>query len=250
MQRFTRIFPVLFIVISMSANSQFAPGTRMAGASVGSIFFNSGNSDQTVTNIGSRTVRVKEFGVNFTPSLGWFISENTAAGFSFSLNTFKSKTTFEESGSTFQQDKNGSFDIGIGGFVRNYFQSSGTILPFGQLHVDAGISNNNADGFLYTGLGPTAAKETYDGKASGGFFADAILTAGITKMVGKYTGLDISIGYNFHYAKNTMKTTRLIDEGIDGVIDETRTSEVTTKFTNHRFIVGIGFQVFLEKKKK
>ncbi|MEI9810994.1 MAG: hypothetical protein WDO16_25670 [Bacteroidota bacterium] len=74
---------------------------------------------------------------------------------------------------------------------------------------------------------------------------------GVTKMVGENIGLDLFAGYNFYYTKNTMKTTRLRDEGIDGVIDETRTNETATKFTNHRFILELGFQVFwIEKRNK
>jgi hypothetical protein len=250
MRRLSLCLLTFFTGFWISANSQFAAGTRMAGVSVGSVFVNTGNADQTVTGIGSRLVKVNGFGASLVPSLGWFVSENTVVGGSFNLNVFNNKNIFEENGNTFQKDKTGSFDIGIGGFARNYFKSSGSVLPFGQISLSAGISSSNSEGFFYGGSGPTAYKETYDGDASGGFFGDAFLSAGITKMLGKYTGLDIYLGYNFHYTKTTTKTTTLHDVGIDGTIDETRTNETVSKFTNHRFIIGAGFQVFLEKKKK
>jgi hypothetical protein len=206
----------------------------MVGASVASLFFNSGTSDQTITFIGSTTGKVTGYGVNITPSLGWFISDNTAVGFTLALSPNGEKVTFEENGSTFQKDKFTNFNVGIGGFARNYFRSSGSFLPFGQAGFDAGISSRKTDGFFYGGSAPATYKKTYDGKSSGGFFAD----------------LDLYVGYNYAYNKNTMNLTTLRDDLIDGSIDETAKSETVTKYTNHRFILGVGFQVFLEKRKK
>jgi len=37
---------------------------------------------------------------------------------------------------------------------------------------------------------------------------------------------------------------------MDGSVDERSENETTTKFTNHGFIIGVGFQVFLKGKKK
>ncbi len=222
----------------------------MVGASVASLFFNSGSGEQTVTSIGSTTANVTGYGINITPSLGWFISENTAVGFTFNLNPSSETISFEENGSTFQKDKSNNFNIGLGGFVRNYFGKSKSLLPFGQFAFDAGIANTKKEGFFYGGSGTNVYKETYDTKSSGGFFADANLQVGVAKMVGEYTGLDLYIGYNFSYSKNTLNTTRLRDDLIDGSIDQTSSNETTNKFTNHRFLLGVGFQVFLPKKKK
>ena len=250
MQRLKRFFLVLFVLFSINAIGQFSKGTRMAGASVASIFFNSGTSDQTVTSIGSTTAKVTGYSINITPSLGWFLSDNTVVGLSLNLNPSGEKLTFEENGSTFQKDKSGSFNIGIGGFARNYFTDKGSLLPFGQFGFNAGISNLNKDGFFYGGSGANVYKETYDSKSSGGFFTDVSIIAGVTKMVGEYTGLDLYLGYNFSYSKNTVETTRLRDDQINGSIDQTSTNETTSKYTNHRFLLGLGFQVFLKKKNK
>jgi len=243
-----------FIMLAQLSNiiihAQFNKGDKMVGTSVGSAFFNSGNSDQTVTSIGSRLVKVNGYGLNIIPSLGWFISENTAAGFSLFINPSGDKVSFEENGSTFQSDKSRYFNIGIGGFVRSYFRRSGSLLPFGQFDLDGGISSEKKDGFFYGGTGSTAYKKTYDTKSSGGSFVDAIFTVGCTKKFGQYTGLDLSIGYNFSYTKNTITTTELRDNMVDGTIDETAKSETLSKFTNHKFVLALGFQVFLERKKK
>ncbi|MBC7948291.1 MAG: hypothetical protein H7Y42_10460 [Chitinophagaceae bacterium] len=246
-----RKFPFLtvcFLFLAIHSYAQFAKGTRMVGASVASMFFNSGTSDQTVTSIGSTTATVRGFGVSITPSIGWFISGNTAVGASLNLNPSGETISFEERGSTFQRDKFNNFNIGFGGFVRNYFKSGGSVLPFGQIGLNAGISNLKKSGFFYGGVDPNDYKETYEGNSSGGFLTEASFLLGVTKMMGDQTGLDLYIGYNFSYNKNTMKTTRLRDDQIDGVIDQTATNETTSKYTNHRFLIGVGFQIFLRKK--
>ncbi len=250
MYRHRFILPVILMVFSYAGNTQFSRGTRMAGTSVGSIFFNSGSSDQTVTSIGSTTGKSSNYGISITPSLAWFISSKTAVGFMVNLNPYGDKISFEEGGSTFQKDNSTNFNAGLGGLVRNYFCSEGAILPYGQFSLDGGISTVKKDGFFYGGRTPNIYKETYDGKSSGGFYSNANLTIGATKMMGDYVGLDLFVGYNFSYSKNTLKTTRLRDDGVNGSIDETLVNETTSKYTNHRFIIGLGFQVFLETKKK
>lgn len=249
-----RIIPVFtialfFLLFSFHSNAQFSRGMRMAGASVANIVVSSGTSEQTVTSIGGATGRVKGYNINLSPSFGWFLSEKTAVGVTLVLNPSKETLTYESNGSTFQSDEVKEFALGFGGFARNYFQSGGSFLPFGQVNLNAGMSNSNAEGFFYGGGGSIAYKESYESKSTGGFFMNAILNLGATWMVSQNVGLDLTVGYNYSYHKNTMNTTRLRDDGLDGVIDETATNETLTKFTNHRFVIGLGFQVFLEKKK-
>lgn len=232
-----------------SAHAQFPKGTRMVGASVANLSFNSGTSEQDVESIGNTTAKVTGFDISLSPSLGWFISENTVVGFTFTVEPSKERISFEENGSTFQRDETNRFNIGIGGFVRNYFSKSGKMLPFGQFGVNGGISNFRQEGFFYGGTGGSVYKESYDSKSTGGFFANANFLAGVTWMMGEYTGLDLAIGYNFNYNKHTLNTTRLRDEGIDGVIEETGKNETTTRYSLHRFQLSLGFQIFLAKRK-
>lgn len=252
MQRFTAV-GVLFVISSLlfinPLQAQFTKGTRMVGASVASAVFNSGTSDQTITSIGTTTVKLTGYSVNITPSMGWFVSDNTAVGFVFTASPFSEKITYDENGSTFQSDKTTTFNVSLGGFARNYFTRSGSVLPFGQFSFDVGMTNRKEEGFFYGGADPVVFKTSYDAKSTGGFITNAIFSGGITKMVGEHTGLDIYIGYNFLYSKNTMTRTTLRDDGIDGIIDETAKGEVISKYTNHRFLIGIGFQIFLEKRK-
>jgi hypothetical protein len=237
------------VLVSATLNAQFKKGDKMAGASVGSVFFNSGTADITVATIGGTTSKISRYGVNITPSLGWFISDQTAAGFTFNLNPTGDKTTYETGGSTYQKDKSTNFNIGLGGFARHYFGTASSLIPFGQLSLNAGLSNTKTDGFFYGGTGPGAYKETYEGKSSGGLFLNGTFTAGFTKMMNEYTGLDFYIGYNFSYNKNVFTRTILRDNDNDGSFDERKENETTTKFTNHGVLLGIGFQVFLKGKK-
>lgn len=244
------LFTVLFLIGAFSANAQFSKGDKMAGASVGSVIYNSGSSDITVAQIGSNTSRITNFNININPSFGWFISDKTVVGAAVIINPYSNKTTYEQSGSTYQSDKNSNFNIGLGGFARHYFGGSGSMMPFGQIGVNFGINTLKTEGFFYGGSGNTAYKISYDGESNGGFFANSTFQLGLTKMVGDYTGLDFYAGYNFSYNKNTFKRTTLTDIGNNGSVDERAENETTTKFTNHGFVIGVGFQVFLKGKKK
>ncbi len=247
---FARLFLSFSVFTCLQSTAQFSKGTRMAGSSFGSIMFNSGTSEQSVTNIGGTTANLRGFTVQISPSLGWFINEKTAIGVNLVIEPSKERISFEEGGSTFQKDETSRFNLGLGGFVRNYFGQFRSMLPFGQVGLSAGMTNFNQDGFFYGGSGSDVYKETYESKSSGGFFLNAGLTLGVTWMLGDQVGLDLSLGYKYAYNKITMNTTRLRDEGIDGVIEETASNETVSKFGDNQFMLGLGFQVFLQKKKK
>jgi hypothetical protein len=244
----TSFLSVLFILSFSVANSQFSKGERMIGASVASLVFNSGDADITVTSVGSNKSKVTNYNVTIQPFMGWFITSHTVVGASLNLNPFGNKTTYEQNGSTYQSDKSNSYNIGIGGFARQYLNSKSNLLPFGQFSLNGGMSNLKTEGFFYGGTGPTAYKSTYDGNSSGGGYVNASLTVGFTKMVGN-AGLDFFLGYNYSYNKNVFRRTTLRDLGNDGSIDERLENETTTKFTNNGFMAGVTFQVFVAKKK-
>jgi hypothetical protein len=243
------IIPAM-LVLCLPAGAQFKKGMRMAGANIGSIFFNSGSADVSFPAPSTGyTSKISSWGVNIIPNMGWFISDYTAVGASLNINPTGNKNSYESGGNTYQEDKVNGFNFGVGGFVRNYFKSSSSFMPFGQIGVNLGISSQKTSGFFYGGSGPDVYKNTYDGKSSGGFFANAGLVLGMTKMVTPHTGLDISIGYSYSYTKNTYKTTTLRDDGNNGSIDLTSVTNPTTKYTNHGVVLGVGFQVFLDARK-
>jgi hypothetical protein len=242
----------LLLMTGIAANAQFKKGGRMAGTTIGSAFYNSGSSDvadPAITN--GLTSKNTSFGLSFIPSLGWFVSDNTAIGATLNINPTGNKTTYtaESNGNLYQQDKLNGFNFGIGGFARNYFNTSSSFMPFGQLSLNLGMSTKTSSGFFYGGSGASAYKTTYSGKSSGGFFSNASLALGMTKLLNPNTGLDFYTGYSFSYTKNTFKTNSTRDDGNNGTIDQTGVSNLITKFTNHGFTLGVGFQIFLDRKK-
>ena len=243
------LFAIALAAFTLPLQAQFKKGDRMAGASVATAIYNSGSTDATIAQIGTTKSVSRNYNVNITPNMGWFVSEKTAVGGTLILNPNGTKISYEQNNTTFQTDKNNRFDIGLGGFARHYLGNSGNFLPFGQLGFNLGISSLKTEGFFYGGLGSTAYKTSYEGSTSGGFFANASLQAGFTRMAGENAGLDIYAGYTYGYNKNTFDRTTLRDNGNDGSVDETQTNSTTTKFTNHGFFLGVGFQVFLRKKK-
>ena len=232
---------VLFV---QAATAQFHKGDKMAGADIASFIFNSGNSTVTFPQFRGYTSKSTSFALSIEPALGWFISNQTVVGGTFIVKPTSQKIRYEDAGTAFQEDRNTGFNIGAGAFVRNYFGGS-SFLPFAQAGFNAGINSSSSEGFKYYDSTPDY-KISYDGKSSGGFFANATVLLGLTKMVGDHTGLDIYMGYNYSYNKNTFKTTTLTDMDLDGDIDFRSESEPTTKFTNHGLVVAVGFQVFLK----
>ena len=244
------LFCLFLMANSIAVNAQFSKGDKMVGASIASIVFNSGNADISVASIGNNISKITNYGVSITPTVGWFISDKTAVGVTLNINPNGQKTTYEENGSTYQSDKSNGFNIGIGGFIRNYFSGKTAWMPYGQFGLNGGISNLKTDGFFYYKSGVPFYKYTYSGNSSGGLFINSALNLGLTKMLGDNAGLDIFIGYNFSYNKNTFKRTTLYYLTSTDNNPSTGKNESTTKFTNHGFVLGLGFQVFLKGKKK
>ena len=219
----------------------------MVGATVVSAFFNSGKTDYSYPPpTTGYTSNSNSFGITLNPSIGWFVSDNIAIGTLLNIG-YSHQKNFDEnsSGVTFNKNIFNSFNFGIGGFARNYFNSSGNLTPFGQFNLNAGIGSSTNSGFYFT----NGDKNTYDGKSSGDFFINTGLALGFTKMLNTNTGLDFYVGYSFSYNKKEFKTTTLTDVGNNGSVDLTAISDPTQKFTNHGVAIGIGFQVFLDKKK-
>ncbi|HSU26944.1 MAG TPA: hypothetical protein VLJ68_01070 [Chitinophagaceae bacterium] len=242
-------FCLAFLAIHPVLRAQFKKGMRMVGASVGTGTYNIGNSDVTYPSVTGFSSKENSYLLSFSPMMGWFISDNTVIGGSLLLNPNGSKSRYMSTGSTFQQDKVNTFNVGLGGFARNYFKSSGSMMPFGQGNLNLGVSSKNSSGFFYGGSGSSVYKTTYEGKSSSGFFANVTLSLGITKELNPNTGFDLFVSYTYSYSKNTMKTTTLRDDGNNGSVDLTSVNEPTTKFTNHGFSIGVAYQIFLDAKK-
>lgn len=239
-------FGLLFILLATHSEAQFSKGTRMTGGTLASGFFNSGKYEYTFpapTN--GYEAHANSLGVTLSPNMAWFVSDHLAVGTRLSLVYNYEKNIDEVNGVTFRKKETDKMLFGLGAFARNYFPVSGSFIPFGEVRVNAGAGSSSTEGFTYT----TTSRESYKGKSSGDFFAEAGLVAGATKMLGENVGLDIYAGYTFFYNKNEFKTTTNRDVDVDGTIDETAIENPTTRITNHGFTFGIGFQVFLNRKK-
>jgi hypothetical protein len=236
-------------ILCSSLAAQFKQGDKMVGASLGSVLYNTGSSTVSFPAFSGYESKTTSYGIRVEPVFGWFISEQTAVGVSINIHPYGQKVRYQDAGTTFQEDKSGNFDIGLGGFSRHYFGTGGNFLPFGQAGFNVGMSSANMEGFRYY-TGTPGSKVSYDGESSGGFFANGSLQLGLTKMLNDHTGLDLFLGYTYSYNKNTFKTVTSTDADLDGDIDIRAENEPTTKFTNHGFIIGAGFQIFLTGKKK
>jgi opacity protein-like surface antigen len=226
-------FLLIITAFNMPLSAQFSKGMRMAGASIGTMFFNSGKYTYTVPlPTTGYTESTNSIGLSLTPGFGWFISGQTVIGAQLQAG--------------YRYDKNIKADENNVTFLRNYFTSSGKFLPFGQVSLLAGIGSASHQGFDYS-LTPLF-KDDFDGESSGDFYANAGITIGLTKMLNPHVGLDITAGYLYSYNKQEYKTIVKRDVDIDGSIDETATSQLTTKYTNHGFTIGVGFQVFFGGK--
>jgi hypothetical protein len=236
---------VLLTLFILPSHGQFSKGMRMAGGTLASGFFNSGKYEYTFpapTN--GYTANANSFGITLSPNLGWFVSDHTVIGARLSVGYNYEKNIDATNNVTFRKKINKKMLTGLGGFARNYFSTTGSFIPFGEVRLDAGFGSSSTEGFTYS----TTYKDSYKGKSSGDFYGDAGLSFGATKMISTHAGLDIFAGYTFFYSKTTFKTTTQRDIDVDGDIDETAVDNPTTKLTNHGFTFGIGFQVFLGKR--
>lgn len=249
MFRIAICFLLIMIVFFTPSPAQFNKGMKMAGASIGSAFFNSGEysySYPAPTN--GYTSNTNSLGFNLSPNMGWFVSEKTALGVRLLFGYKYDKLLNSDLNNvTYYKNVNEDFSISLGGFARNYFTSSGSFLPFGQASFNAGIGTFKTEGYNYNNS--PLSKEVFKGKSSEDFLADAGLSFGVTKMLNPHTGLDIYAGYTFSYSKTIFRTNTSTDINIDGTIDATGILDQTRKVTTHNFILGAGLQIFLAGKR-
>ncbi len=245
-----RLFLIL-TVLALSAYTpllaQFSKGMRMPGLTVGNIFFNSGTTDYTSSspNTAGYTSSINKGGFTLSPGMGWFVADDLVVGAQLIAGYTYDKNIDDQNNVTFRKNIYRSFNGGIGAFARKYFLTAKSFIPFAQASIAGGTGSSKSEGFLYA----TNYKETYTGKSSGDFFANAGAQLGVTKMLSDHAGIDISAGYLYSYTKNTFKNSVARDIDFNGSIDETGTEEITTKKNNHGFMLSVGFQVFLGKRK-
>jgi hypothetical protein len=250
MRRTTTCLLLIITVFNASLHAQFKKGMQMPGITLGSSFFSSGKYTYTVpppTN--GSTESTNSMSMSLTPNYGWFISDHTAVGVQLSVGYKYDKNIKADANNvTYYKNEFKRTTILAGAFARNYFPAVGSFLPFVQAGLSAGFGSSNHEGFNYNNS--PLYKEVFEGKSSGDISFNAGLSVGLTKMFNSTIGLDIIAGYIYSYNKNEYSTTINRDINIDGTVDETSKGDLTTRFTNHGFSIGAGFQVFLFRNKK
>jgi len=246
MRKSAIVIPALLVTIMI--NAQFKKGDKMVGASVGSVFYNNSSADLS-NSLGSATTGTDHFGVAISPSIGWFINESVAIGIAPSISYDKQKQIGKSSnGNTYLKDESNHFGVNVGGFARYYFRGASDKLRFfGQYNLSLGLGGGKNEGFEYERNGLYV--ERYERKSSGDFMANTGITAGLSKFLGRYTALDVYIGYNFSYTKSSPAGTTITDYTDPGTPDTTVKIDYEQKITGHNIVLGVGFQVFLEKRK-
>ncbi len=231
------IFISLFF-ISIGCYGQFTKGTRTVGLNLTSFNFSSLNSSYDVNQIGSSSNTNNSLNVSITPSMGWFISEQVLVGGSFSFNLNNSKFT---AGNNVTR-KGNSFTAGIGSFGRYYFGAT-NFMPYAQasLGVSFGSGKNTWDETY------TTYSEKGEGNQKSIFNINAGIGMGLTKMISKNTGLDISLGYGFTNSSFDYSSESNIQYN-NPPSSELRKSEYKYTGVNHGASFSIGFLIFLDPK--
>lgn len=243
---------LLFTFLALSAYNalmaQFSKGMRMPGITLGSAFFHSGSAEYTPanTNTAGYTSNTNKTGFSLSPALGWFVANDLVVGGQLIGGYTYDKNVDEQNNVTFRKNIYRTFDLGLGIWTRKYFLTGKTFLPFGQLNISGGTGSSKSEGFMYA----TDYKETYNGRSSGDFFANAGISSGVTKMINDHAGIDIYAGYLYSYRKNTFKTNSERDVDFNGSIDEQGVDEMTTKKKDNGFMIGVAFQLFFGKRKE
>ena len=94
----------ILLLACVITHAQFKKGDKMAGASVASIFFNSGGADVSFPQVNGYSSYSSSYGVSLEPAVGWFVSENTVIGGTLIINPTGQKVRYEDAGTSFQED--------------------------------------------------------------------------------------------------------------------------------------------------
>lgn len=236
MKKFLLIVALLPV---LNGFGQFKKGTRTIGFNVASVGFSSLSSTYEATNGGTTgSSGNNNFNISFNPTMGWFINEKALVGGSLNINLSSSKYTE----GNYLTNKSNTFTSGIGAFGRYYFGTSG-FMPYGQVSLatafGSGKETLDAKYTSYTAKG--------SGKRSGILNFNTGVNIGVTKMVTKNTGLDISVGYAFLF--NSYKYNYEENRAFTNSTSELVKTNYKYSGTNHGATISLGYLIFLDPKK-
>ena len=225
------------LLCGAAGNAQLTRGTRMVGATIGSGYFSAGKTE--ITNQGYTSYN-HNWNASLTPSIGWFIHDNAAAGANLFFNSSHQKTWSASSGITSKEDRNNNTDYGLGVFYRQYFASASSLRPFAHVYANGGSGITKTGGFYYA----STYTQTYEGKTSGRFFCNLGLNGGVTKFLNPSVGIEAFIGYSYSYTKFTTTTTSVSVETGNNNVTTSKYTPVQT-YSGNNLNIGIGLQFFL-----
>ena len=218
------------------------------GFSLVSAFFNNGTTDRS-NELTSSSIENDNFGISINPNIGWFISDNLVVGISPSLSYSKQKQVGKAAnGNTFLNDELSQYGVSLGGFARYYFKGESSFRFFGQYNLNLGIAGGKNEGYEYESLGIYV--DRYETKYSGSFSGNTGVAFGASKFLNDHVSLDFTIGYNFSFSKTEPEGISIREYDDPSTPDQTQNIKFEQKFTGSNILLGIGLQVYLEKKKK
>ncbi len=239
---------VAIFTLVFSANSQTRKGNKMVGFSLVSAFFNNGTTDRS-NDLSSSTIENDNFGISINPNVGWFISDDLVLGIAPSITYSKQKQVGKAAnGNTFLSDELSTYGVSLGGFARYYFKGQSSFRFFGQYNLNLGIAGGKNEGYEYESLGIYV--DRYESKYSGSFKGNTGINLGASKFLNDHVALDFMIGYSFSFGKSNPEGTSVRDYTDPSSPDQSQNLKFEQKITNNDIQLGIGLQVFLDKKKK
>jgi hypothetical protein len=238
-------------LLSQAGFAQFKKGTRFLGANIGGISYSKSKAtqDYPAPTVGL-TDKTSSFGISFAPSYGIFISDNIAVGGNILVGFTKTTVDnyLEGASANYGSYSNDGTNFGLGAYIRYYFKTTSSLIPFIQASASGGSGSSKGDGSSnYSG---PLRKETYTFKTSGQLNWNAGVTFGVTKMLNSHVGLDLGLGYTFYNSNYDYTRNARVDYVDPGTADETRETNYKLKSSTSGVSLSVGFQIFLDAKKK
>lgn len=250
----TLLFAALCVFSFATTKAQIYKGSWLLGTSIGSSTLSFGNNENDYSNSSTsypnsqRTTNTRNFGLSFSPQIGYFVRNNFMIGASLSASFSSAHSNYTSANaSTLGTDlpsvesNSNTNSISVGPILRYYF---------GDTRYSKTLFFIQANGAVGTSSGPTNASGEYDnytykttGQTTGTFNWNAGGDLGITHFINKSIGLLAYVGYTFSSSQgHTSSTTNYIYK--NGTTPSSSTTDYD--FTNHTngLSLGVGFNLF------
>ena len=192
----TKMFAVASMVAGtvLSANAQIASGSLMFGGGLGADIKSEGTTKVT----GAPDLKTPGYTEwNFSPTVGYFLSDGLAVGLSLNLDSRFRNTRSSADGSKTENIM--SSGLGVALFARKYTEITSGLYMHGQASLAYGS-------FSYTDRTFDGASALKDGAKGSGTNISIDITPGLTYFVSPKWGIDFSLNNILSYDMTTTKT--------------------------------------------